>query len=139
VATLVLLPPDEARAVALREAGHEVLEVPPADAPVVLVGRRAGATDALERALATPASVAALVLVDPESRRDAADLAAVAAPTLLIASPGDPDRPIAVAEAHWRHIPTSRLVVETPGDVRLWERPHDLATRVTRFLREVLP
>jgi pimeloyl-ACP methyl ester carboxylesterase len=66
-----------------------------------------------------------------------ADLAGIGQPTLLVGRPGDRAHPIEVAEAYWRHIPTSRLIVETPGDVALWDRPADLAAAVDRFLAEV--
>jgi len=67
-----------------------------------------------------------------------ADLAAVAQPTLIVALPGDLLHPGEIAEAYWRHIPTSRLIAETPGDDLLWDRPDDLAMQVDRFLTEVL-
>lgn len=66
-----------------------------------------------------------------------ADLEAVTQPTLVVGTPGDKLHPMAIATEHWRRIPTSRLVTETPGDVPLWDRPADLAEQVTRFLREV--
>ena len=65
------------------------------------------------------------------------DLARVGAPTLVIASAGDPLHAMEVATAYWRLIPTTRLINETPGDVALWDRPADLADRIGRFLREV--
>ena len=136
--TVVLVPRDDERAAALRDAGHDVRAEPADGETTVWVARREGVACALDRALSSPATVAALVLVDPEEPREPAVLARIVAPTLVIAAPGDRLRPVSVAESHWRHIPTSRLIVETPGDVRLWERPDDLATRVTRFLREVL-
>ena len=67
-----------------------------------------------------------------------ADLEAIAQPTLIVALPGDLLHPVEVAEAYWHHIPTSRLIVETPGDELLWDRPDDLALQVDRFLSEVL-
>jgi len=65
------------------------------------------------------------------------DLVAVTQPTLIIGMPGDAVHPVEVAEAYWRHIPTSRLITLTPGDVPLWDRPDDLADTVVRFLNEV--
>ena len=66
------------------------------------------------------------------------DLEAIAQPTLIVVLPGDLLHPVEVAEAYWHHIPTSRLIVETPGDGLLWDRPDDLALQVDRFLSEVL-
>jgi pimeloyl-ACP methyl ester carboxylesterase len=66
-----------------------------------------------------------------------ADLAAVAAPTLLVARAGDPLHAMEIATAYWRLIPTTRMVNEVPGDGALWDRPTDLAARITSFLREV--
>ena len=65
------------------------------------------------------------------------DLAAVAAPTLVIASAGDALHAMEIAAAYWRLIPTTRMINEVPGDVPLWDRPADLAARIESFLREV--
>jgi pimeloyl-ACP methyl ester carboxylesterase len=65
------------------------------------------------------------------------DLAAIAAPTLLFARAGDALHAMDVATAYWRTIPTTRMINEVPGDVPLWDRPADLATRIGEFLREV--
>jgi pimeloyl-ACP methyl ester carboxylesterase len=67
------------------------------------------------------------------------DLAAVTQPTLLVARAGDALHAMEVATAYWRHIPTTRMVNEVPGDVPFWDRPADLAALVDRFLAEVLP
>jgi pimeloyl-ACP methyl ester carboxylesterase len=65
------------------------------------------------------------------------DLAAIAAPTLLVARAGDPLHAMEIATAYWRTIPTTRMINEVPGDVPLWDRPADLAARIGDFLREV--
>lgn len=65
------------------------------------------------------------------------DLASIAAPTLLVARAGDPLHAMEVATAYWRAIPTTRMIVEVPGDVALSDRPADLAARIGAFLREV--
>jgi pimeloyl-ACP methyl ester carboxylesterase len=66
------------------------------------------------------------------------DLAAIAAPTLLVARAGDPLHAMEVATAYWRTIPTTRMINEVPGDVPLWDRPADLAGRIGSFLGEVM-
>ena len=63
---------------------------------------------------------------------DADDLVALRAPTLLVAMAGDRLHPMEVAHLYWRHIPTSRLVNEVPGDPEL-----ELGPAVDRFLAEV--
>ena len=65
--------------------------------------------------------------------RDADDLGAVQAPTLLVAMAGDRLHPMEVAHLYWRRIPTSRLVNEVPGDPAF-----DLGPAVDRFLAEVM-
>jgi pimeloyl-ACP methyl ester carboxylesterase len=65
------------------------------------------------------------------------DLAAIAAPTLLVARAGDALHAMEIATAYWRTIPTTRMINEVPGDVPLWDRPADLAGRIRDFLREV--
>lgn len=67
------------------------------------------------------------------------DLRSIAQPTLLVARAGDALHAMEVATAYWRHIPTTRMVNEVPGDVPFWDRPADLAVLVDRFLAEVLP
>lgn len=127
--------------------------------PVVLYGRRAELVDlaaAVRRrglgatwsrlfgdAEPAPARDASIVAAALEGLGDdvllegPADLRSVAAPTLLIARAGDPLHAMEVATAYWRLIPTTRMLNETPGDVALWDRPGDLAARITSFLREV--
>jgi pimeloyl-ACP methyl ester carboxylesterase len=103
--------------------------------PVFLYGPRPELADAADRAALS--LVAALAKDSLLERPD--DLAAISQPTLVVGRPGEALHPIEVAEAYWRTIPTSRLVVETPGDVPLLDRPDDLAATVDRFLAEVLP
>src|SRR5439155_346773 len=122
---------DVAQADALRALGHEVVAVDllghgRADKPI-----SPGAYTFVR--LADDIAAAADALLDGP-----ADLEAIAQPTLIVALPGDLLHPVEVAEAYWRHIPTSRLIAETPGDELLWDRPDDLAMQVDRFLREVL-
>jgi pimeloyl-ACP methyl ester carboxylesterase len=66
------------------------------------------------------------------------DLAAIAAPTLLVARAGDPLHAMEIATAYWRTIPTTRMINAVPGDVPLWDRPADLADRIAKFLAEVI-
>jgi pimeloyl-ACP methyl ester carboxylesterase len=66
-----------------------------------------------------PAAVADALEVVPRSRpfEEMADLAAIAVPTVVIASrdEADPGHPLAVGERYARAIPTARLVVEDAG------------------------
>src|SRR4051812_9132226 len=102
--------------------------------PVFLYGPRPELADAADRAaLSLVAALAKDSLLErPE------DLGSIGQPTLVVGRPGEALHPIEVAEAYWRTIPKSRLVVETPGDVALLDRPDDLAATVDRFLAEVL-
>ena len=61
------------------------------------------------------------------------ELAALRAPSLIVAMAGDRLHPMEVAHLYWRHIPTSRLVNEVPGDP-----PLELGPAVDRFVAEVL-
>ena len=102
--------------------------------PVFLYGPRPELADAAHRAaLSLLAALADDALLE---RPD--DLAAISQPTLVVGRPGEALHPIEVAEAYWRTIPTSRLIVETPGDVALLDRPDDFVGTVDRFLQEVL-
>lgn len=123
--------------------------------PVVLYGRRAELADlsAAVRRHGVDETWRRLFPSDDAPERDPAaaleglgddvlldgpdDLAAIAAPTLLISRAGDPLHAMEIATAYWRTIPTTRMINEVPGDVALWDRPADLAARIVDFLREV--